>query len=102
MESRLSDRKLKPLPPDPFRHQNSAIAPATHASVTERLSRACNPWEARNRLTGSSRRACSRLPLVEPSLRQSTLARSGAVTGAPLVLSSKQQPVLNRRAEPVI
>src|SRR5262249_35719384 len=28
MESRLSDRKLKPLPPDPFRHQNSAIAPA--------------------------------------------------------------------------
>ena len=27
MESRLSDRKLKPLPPDPFRHQNSAIAP---------------------------------------------------------------------------
>jgi hypothetical protein len=25
-ESRLSDRKLKPLPPDPFRHQNSAIA----------------------------------------------------------------------------
>src|SRR6516165_10919134 len=26
MESRLSDRKLKPLPPDPFRHQNSAIA----------------------------------------------------------------------------
>jgi len=27
MESRLSDRKLKPLPPDPFRHQDSAIAP---------------------------------------------------------------------------
>ena len=27
MESRLSDRKLKPLPP-PFRHQNSAIAPS--------------------------------------------------------------------------
>src|SRR6516164_10372335 len=27
MESRLSDRKLKPMPPDPFRHQNSAIAP---------------------------------------------------------------------------
>src|SRR6185437_10759148 len=25
-ESRLSDRKLKPLPPDPFRHQDSAIA----------------------------------------------------------------------------
>ena len=25
--SRSSDRKLKPLPPDPFRHQNSAIAP---------------------------------------------------------------------------
>src|SRR5262249_43429546 len=25
--SRLSDRKLKPLPPDPFRHQDSAIAP---------------------------------------------------------------------------
>ena len=25
-ESRSSDRKLKPLPPDPFRHQNSAIA----------------------------------------------------------------------------
>jgi hypothetical protein len=24
----LSDRKLKPLPPDPFRHQDSAIAPA--------------------------------------------------------------------------
>jgi hypothetical protein len=24
----LSDRKLKPLPPDPFRHQNSAIAQA--------------------------------------------------------------------------
>jgi hypothetical protein len=22
----LSDRKLKPLPPDPFRHQDSAIA----------------------------------------------------------------------------
>src|SRR5262249_26300541 len=27
-ESRLSDGKLKPLPPDPFRHENSAIAPA--------------------------------------------------------------------------
>src|SRR5712691_9929467 len=27
-ESRLSDRKLKPLPPDPFRHQHSAIAHA--------------------------------------------------------------------------
>jgi hypothetical protein len=26
MESRLSDRKLKPLPPDPARHQDSAIA----------------------------------------------------------------------------
>src|SRR5947209_8678068 len=25
-ESRSSDRKLKPLPPDPFRHQDSAIA----------------------------------------------------------------------------
>src|SRR3954465_2070049 len=25
-ESRSSDRKLKPLPPDPFRHQHSAIA----------------------------------------------------------------------------
>jgi len=25
---RSSDRKLKPLPPDPFRHQHSAIAPA--------------------------------------------------------------------------
>jgi hypothetical protein len=25
----LSDRKLKPLPPDPFRHQNSAIALAS-------------------------------------------------------------------------
>src|SRR4029077_3540948 len=25
-ESRSSDRKLKPLPPDPFRHQNSTIA----------------------------------------------------------------------------
>ena len=28
------------------------------------------------------------------SLRQSALARPGAVTGAPLVLSSKQHPVL--------
>jgi NAD(P)-dependent dehydrogenase (short-subunit alcohol dehydrogenase family) len=27
-ESRSSDRKLKPLPPDPGRHQDSAIAPA--------------------------------------------------------------------------
>ena len=26
IESRLSDRKLKPLPPDPFRHQDSTIA----------------------------------------------------------------------------
>src|SRR5208282_1632137 len=26
-ESRSSDRKLKPLPPDPSRHQDSAIAP---------------------------------------------------------------------------
>src|SRR6266567_2742902 len=26
MESRSSDRKLKPLPPDPVRHQDSAIA----------------------------------------------------------------------------
>jgi hypothetical protein len=26
MESKLSDRKLKPLPPDPFRHQDPAIA----------------------------------------------------------------------------
>ena len=26
-ESRSSDRKLKPLPPDPYRHQESAIAP---------------------------------------------------------------------------
>jgi hypothetical protein len=29
----LSDRKLKPLPPDPFRHQDSAIAPALMADV---------------------------------------------------------------------
>src|SRR5437763_12176987 len=29
MESRLSDRKLKPPPPDPFRHQDSAIARTT-------------------------------------------------------------------------
>ena len=26
MESKSSDRKLKPLPPDPVRHQHSAIA----------------------------------------------------------------------------
>jgi hypothetical protein len=35
-ESRSSDRKLKPLPPDPFRHQNSAIA------------RQCKLWESKN------------------------------------------------------
>jgi hypothetical protein len=28
MELRSSDLKLKPLPPDPFRHQNLAIAPS--------------------------------------------------------------------------
>jgi hypothetical protein len=33
---RSSDRKLKPLPPDPFRHQNSAIA------------RQCKLWESKN------------------------------------------------------
>jgi hypothetical protein len=27
-ELKLSNRKLKPLPPDPFRHQDSAIAPS--------------------------------------------------------------------------
>jgi len=38
----LSDRKLKPLPPDPFRHQNSAIAPWVRCSWsddTRRISR---------------------------------------------------------------
>src|SRR4051812_19011972 len=35
MESRSSDRKLKPLPPDPLRHQDSAIAPlrVPHLSI---------------------------------------------------------------------
>ena len=34
----MSDRKLKPLPPDPFRHQNSAIAQTLSASsVAEAL-----------------------------------------------------------------
>jgi hypothetical protein len=28
LELRPSNRKLKPLPPDPFRHQDSVIAPA--------------------------------------------------------------------------
>src|SRR4051794_2768726 len=32
-ESRSSDRKLKPLPPDPFRHQNSAIALGLHLGM---------------------------------------------------------------------
>jgi hypothetical protein len=31
----LSDRKLKSLPPDPFRHQDSAIAPADAAHRDE-------------------------------------------------------------------
>ena len=34
MESRSSDRKLKPLPPAPFRHQDSAIAPGVPMTVT--------------------------------------------------------------------
>src|SRR6187200_861851 len=34
-ESRSSDRKLKPLPPDPFRHQNSAIAQRTVTGTQE-------------------------------------------------------------------
>jgi lysozyme family protein len=32
----LSDRKLKSLPPDPFRHQDSAIAPREHANPSNR------------------------------------------------------------------
>ena len=33
-ESRSSDRKIKPLPPDPFRHQNLAIPPILSADKT--------------------------------------------------------------------
>jgi hypothetical protein len=33
----LSDRKLKPLPPDPFRHQNLAIAPGEDPAAFEKL-----------------------------------------------------------------
>ena len=36
-ESRSSDRKLKPLPPDPFCHQNSAIARAVLVSAASGL-----------------------------------------------------------------
>jgi hypothetical protein len=36
MELRWSDRKLKPLPPDLFRHQDSAIAQAAFAATMER------------------------------------------------------------------
>jgi hypothetical protein len=32
---RSSSRKLKPLPPDPFRHQDSVIALSENASDTE-------------------------------------------------------------------
>ena len=39
-KSRSSDRKLKPLPPDPFRHQNSTIAPSRRGSALS-LSRQC-------------------------------------------------------------
>jgi hypothetical protein len=35
MESRLSDRKLNPLPPDPFRHEDSAIALMTSWGYTD-------------------------------------------------------------------
>jgi transposase-like protein len=34
-ESRSSDRKLKSLPPDPFRHQDSAIARLTNEDITD-------------------------------------------------------------------
>jgi hypothetical protein len=33
MESRSSDRKLNPLPPDHFRHQDSAIAQSSVVSL---------------------------------------------------------------------
>ena len=36
-ESRSSDRQLKPLPPDPFCHQNSAIAPRLHGEGYRKL-----------------------------------------------------------------
>jgi hypothetical protein len=41
-ESRLSDRKLKPLPPDPFSHQVSAIGFGLMTSLT----RPGGPWFA--------------------------------------------------------
>jgi hypothetical protein len=61
MESRLSGRKLKPLPPDPFRHQNSAIAPNTRTCAMNtnpllsqfRISAAMRPYVLRVRPRGT-------------------------------------------------
>ena len=43
IESRSSDRKLKPLPPDPFRHQDSAITPW----LAQKWQRRCQKISAR-------------------------------------------------------
>ena len=37
-ESRSSNRKLKPLPPDPFRHQNLAIARTRSGGLSDNVS----------------------------------------------------------------
>jgi hypothetical protein len=57
----LSGRKLKPLPPDPFRHQNSAIAPNTRTYAMNanpllsqfRISAAMRPYVLRVRPRGT-------------------------------------------------
>src|SRR5262249_13736915 len=52
MESRLSDRKLKPLPLAPFRHQNSAIARSSQRRT--RAPVASLTWRASPRGIGAS------------------------------------------------
>src|SRR3954470_15012866 len=73
-ESRSSDRKLKPLPPDPFRHQNSAIArPERDFEISVHVVLTYT-WRKMGPLRG-------RWPFMDPVMR--TLQTIAAIKGDP-------------------
>src|SRR6266702_1793677 len=74
MESRSSDRKLKPLPPDPGRHQDSAIAPEL---LLEEF--------------------CNRIEGGADTPDHLKVTRSEASSSRALATSSAREPLANRR-----
>ena len=98
-ESRSSDRKLKPLPPDPFRHQNSTIAQRGMAMPydAERVMQLRNMLcEARKQKLSAGLRARREkgAAVIEPALTPQTRGARRpvmAITKCPIVM-----PPVNR------